>query len=183
MQPQVLAGYRTILKVNGSVVGAGFVLDYTVETSEVTISGLDSVTPSELAPDKIQVMMNIRVYRTPENDPVSGLVAPLGDGPNQLDAFTKSPYITVEIRDRVTDKTVIFLPRAFLYRRSGTVDAENLLTETWSIKSIGFLGPGGQNTGVGGSLAGIFGTNPFPAVGQAISSAATSVGGAITSLF
>lgn len=164
MQPQVLAGYRTILKVNNSVIGAGFVLDYSIETSEVTISGLDNVVPSELAPDKIQVLMNIRVYRTPDNDPVSSLVAPLGDGPNQLDAFTKSPYISVEIRDKVTDKTIIFMPRAFLFRRSGTVDAENLLIETWSIKSIGFYGPGGQNSGIGGSIAGIVGTNPFSGI-------------------
>lgn len=161
MQPQVLAGYRTILKVNNNIVGAGFVLDYSIDTSEVTISGLDNIVPSELAPDKIQVMMNIRVYRTAENDPVTGLIAPLGDNAHQLDAFTKSPYISVEIRDKVSDKTIIFLPRAFLFRRSGTVDAENLLIETWSIKSIGFYGPGGQNSGIGGSIEGITGTNPF----------------------
>ena len=140
---------------------AGFVLDYTIDTSEVTIQGLDNIVPSELAPDRITVTMNIRVYRTSDNDPVAALIAPLGDGPNQLDAFTKSPYITVEVRDKVTDKTIIFLPRAWLLRRSGSVDAENLLIETWSIKSIGFYGPGGQNSGIGGSIAGIVGTNPF----------------------
>jgi hypothetical protein len=161
MQPLVLAGYRTILKINNSVVGAGFVVDYNIETSEVTISGIDNVVPSELAPDKITVTMNIRVYRTANNDPVAGLIAPLGDNANQLDAFTKSPYISVEIRDKVTDKTIIFLPRAWVFRRSGTVDAENLLIETWSIKSIGFYGPGGQNNGIGGSIEGITGTNPF----------------------
>lgn len=162
MQPQVIAGYRVILKANnGNVIGAGFVIDYSIDTSEVTISGLDNVVPSELAPNNIMVTMNIRVYRTPDNDPVATLIAPLGDSANQLDAFTKSPYISIEVRDRVTDKTILFLPRAWLGRRSGTVDAENLLVETWSIKSIGFYGPGGQNSGIGGSIEGIFGTNPF----------------------
>jgi hypothetical protein len=152
MQPQVLAGYRTILKANNTIIGAGFVLDYTLDTSEVTISGLDNVIPSELAPDKIVVMMNIRVYRTPDNDPVTGLIAPLGDTANPLDSFTKTPYITIEVRDKVTDKTVLYLPRAFLFRRQGSVDAENLLVETWSIKSIGFYGPGGQANGIRGAL-------------------------------
>jgi hypothetical protein len=158
MQPQVLAGYRTILKINNDIVGAGFVLDYSIETAEVTISGLDNIVPSELAPDKIVVMMNIRVYRTPDNDPVATLIAPLGDNANALDSFTKTPYITVEIRDKQTDKTVIYLPRAWLFRRSGTVDAENLLVETWSIKSIGFYGPGGQQEGIGGAVRSVFGT-------------------------
>jgi hypothetical protein len=163
MQPQVFAGYRTVLKINNDIVGAGFVIDYTIDTSEVTISGVDNVVPSELAPDKIQVTMNIRVYRTADNDPVSNLIAPLGDNAHQLDAFTKSPYISVEIRDKTTDKTIVYLPRAFLFRRSGSVDAENLLVETWSIKSIGFYGPGSQNSGLAGSLEGVLGANPVSA--------------------
>lgn len=157
MQPAVLAGYRTILKINNDVFAAGFVLDYQIDTMETTIAGVDNVLPSELAPDKIQVTMNIKVYRTPTNDPVSGLIAPLGDQANAQDAFTKSPYISIEIRDKVTDKTVVFLPRAWVFRRSGSVDAENLLVETWSIKSIGFYGPGSQQNGVVGSVTSAFG--------------------------
>lgn len=159
MLPQILAGYRTVLKINNNVVGAGFVIDYTIETSEVDIQGLDNVVPTELAPDRISVTMNIRVYRTPDNDPVNNLIAPLGDSANALDAFTKSPYISVEIRDKQTDKTILFLPRAWLFRRQGGVDAENVLIETWSLKSIGFYGPGSQQTGVVGAVSSIFGAN------------------------
>lgn len=160
MQPLVLAGYRTVLSINKTVVAAGFVVDYTIDTAEVDIHGLDNVVPSELAPDKVSVSMNIRVYRTADNDPVSSLIAPLGDAGNLLDGFTKSPYITVEIRDKVTDRTIIYLPQAWLLKRSGQVDAENVLIETWSIKSIGFFGPGGQVNGVvgaAGALSGAFG--------------------------
>ena len=70
-------------------------------------------------------------------------ICPLGDqGPStsQTD-FPKTPYITVELRDRITDRTIIFLPQAWVFRRTGSVEAENLLTETWSIKSIGYRGP------------------------------------------
>ena len=156
MQPQVLAGYRTILKINNNIFAAGFVVDYMLETSEVTISGIDNVVPSELAPDKIVVTMNLKVYRTPDNDPTSQLVTPLGDQANSLNAFSQSPYITIEIRDKVTDKTIVYLPRAWVFRRSGSVDAENLLVETWSIKSIGFYGPGVQQNGVLGAVQGAF---------------------------
>jgi hypothetical protein len=157
MIPQVLAGYRTVLKINNDVVAAGFVLDYSIETGEVDIHGLDNIVPTELAPDMIRVTMDIKVYRTPDNDPVGSLIAPLGDSANPLDAFTKTPYISVEIRDKQTDKTILFLPRAWLFRRSGSVDAENVLIETWNIKSIGFYGPGSQQTGIVGAVQSVFG--------------------------
>lgn len=156
MQPAVLAGWRTILKINNEVVGAGFVLDYQIETSETTIQCIDNVLPDELAPQNISVRMSIRVYRTPDNDPVSGKIAPLGAASNPQEDFTKSPYISVEVRDKVTDKTVIFLPRAWLTNRSGSVDSEGLLVETWQIKSIGYIGPTGQISSIFGAVGGIF---------------------------
>jgi hypothetical protein len=161
MQPQVLSGQRTILKINNEIVGAGFVLDYSIETQDTVIQGIDNVLADEIAPNSINVSMSIRVYRTPDNDPVATLIAPLGDSANVQDAFPKSPYITIEVRDKTTDKTILFLPKAFVTRRSGSVEAEGLLTETWSIKSIGFQGPGAQDSGIGGAIKGIFGTNPF----------------------
>jgi hypothetical protein len=122
------------------------------------IQGIDNVFPDELAPERIAITMNLKVYRTPGNDPVADGIAPSGDrnlvtststgGSPEQEGFLSSPYITVEIRDRVTDKTILFLPRAFLIRRSGSVEAESLMTETWTIKSIGYGGSGSQVQGL-----------------------------------
>ena len=149
------------MKVNGELVGAGFVLDYSIDTAETTIQGIDNVLPDEFAPQNINVSMTMRVYRTPDNDAVATKIAPGGDNANPQEDFSKSPYISVEVRDRVTDKTIIYLPKAWLTRRSGSVDAENLLVETWQIKSIGYIGPGAQTSSIFGTVGGIFKGNFF----------------------
>ena len=156
MQPQVYAGWRVVCKANNQIVAAGFVVDYNIETAETTIQGIDNVFPDELAPQNVSVTMTLRVYRTANNDPVALGIAPQGDNANAQKEFTESPYITIEIRDKITDKTVIFLPKAWLFRRSGSAEAENLMTETWSIKSIGYFGPGGQTSGIVPVLKNIF---------------------------
>lgn len=156
MQPLVLAGWRTIIKINNEVVAAGHVMDYSIETGEVTIQGIDSVLPDEFAPNNITVSMSLRVYRTPDNDPVATKIAPLGDNANPQAEFPKSPYISIEVRDRVTDKTIFYLPKAWVTRRSGSVDAESLLVETWQIKSIGYVGPGGQKSSLFDTVGSLF---------------------------
>lgn len=163
MQPLTITGARTIIKFNNELFAAGFVLDYSVETSASVIQSIDSVLPQEIAPEHIFVSMSLKVYRTPENDPVTLGIAPGGDmsGPDYQRAFASSQYITVEIRDRVTDKTVLFLPKAFVTKRSGSSESEGILSETWSIKSIGFIGPGSQASSIAGVFSNKQGTGLF----------------------
>jgi hypothetical protein len=152
MQPLVLSGARTIFSVNGSQIAAGFVMDYRIDTSIDAITSVDNILEEELAPSRITVFMNVKVYRTPDNDPVTLGIAPQGgDQSNpslQANPFSMSPYIVIEVRDRITDKTVLYLPRARLLSRSGTVQAEDLHVETWSLRSIGYMGPGQQVSGL-----------------------------------
>lgn len=159
MQPQVLSGWRAILKINNEPFAAAFVMDYSIDTGVTAIQGVDNVYTDELAPERVDVMMNLKVYRTPENDPVALGISPGGDSIGDIEpqaALTSSPYISIEIRDKITDKTVLFLPKAWVTRRSGSVEAENLLVETWSIKSIGYIGPGGQTSSLVGVVKNIF---------------------------
>jgi hypothetical protein len=144
MRPQVISGARTILKINDEIFAAGFVLDYTIETDAQVIQGIDSVFPEEIAPQVIGVSMNIRVYRNIDNDPVSLEIAPKSEKMSAQKDFLKSPYIQVEIRDKITEKTIFYIQRGFLVRRSGSMESIGLLTENWTIRGIGFLGPDGQ---------------------------------------
>jgi hypothetical protein len=118
--------------------------------------------------------MSIQVYRTPNNDPDQLNIAPAGGNQTQtsnsgggsnsstavnfnpgVQYFTQSPYISIEIRDRVSGKTILFLPRARLVGRSGSGQAEDLISETWSIRGIGYTGPAGQINSVSGVLGGL----------------------------
>jgi hypothetical protein len=156
VQPLVLSGARTLVSINGQPFAAGYVLDYAIDYLADELLGVDSVLPEELAPGGIRVSANLRVFRTPENDPTALNIAPKADQMSPQAEYSKSGYITIEIRDRVTDKTVLFLPRARVLRRTGSVQAEDLLSENWSIRGIGFMGPG--DTSLAGAIFDAFGS-------------------------
>ena len=145
MEPQVLSGARTVLKINDEIFAAGFVLDYSIDTDAQVIQGIDNIFPDEIAPQTISVTMNIRVYRTPHNDPVSLGIAPKSETMSAQSEFLASPYIQIEVRDKVTEKTILYLQRGWLTRRTGNMESVGLLTENWTIKAIGFIGPQGQS--------------------------------------
>jgi hypothetical protein len=151
--PAVYAGWRAIIKFNNNIFAAGFVMDYTIDTMQTEILGLDNVFPEELASERVMVTMSMRVFRTPDNDPVALGIAPGGDsvdgGATKAQVnFTSSKYIQVEIRDKVTDRTILMLPKAQVFKRTGQGEAEQLITENWFIRSIGYFGPGAQVSGV-----------------------------------
>lgn len=142
MQPQIYSGARCTVSINSQIVAAGYVADYTIETRATEIETIDSVFPVELAPDRIRVAMNLRIYRTPDNDPVLEGLAPgsSSSGQPEQKAFTQSKYLFVEIKDS-NDKTVFYIPRAWMVRRTASVTMGDLMSETWSILGIGYMGP------------------------------------------
>jgi len=144
MLPQVYSGARCVVSINGQPVAAGFVADYTIETRASEIDAIDMVFPAEIAPERIRVAMNLRVYRTPDNDPVIADVAPgsANLGAAEQKAFTQAKYLYVEIKD-LNDRTVFHIPKAWLVRRSGALNMGDLMTEAWGIIGIGYLGPTG----------------------------------------
>jgi hypothetical protein len=142
MQSQIYSGAKLTISMNGEVVAAGFVADYSIDTRYDEIETIDNVFQAELAPSKIRVSLNMRVYRTPDNDPVVTGNAPGSSnlGQTEQKAFTQAPYFRVEIKDSL-DKTILFIPKFVLERRSASVSAGDFLIESWSGKGIGFYGP------------------------------------------
>ena len=161
MQPQVLSGARTILKINDEVFAAGFVLDYSIDTDAQVIQGIDNVFPDEIAPQTIGVTMNLRVYRTPSNDPVTLGIAPQSETIGVQQKYLTSPYIQIEIRDKQTEKVIFYIQRGWLTRRSGSMEAIGVLTENWTVRGIGFIGMGGQ-TGAISAISQAFGGPQLP---------------------
>jgi hypothetical protein len=142
MLPQVYSGARCVVSINGTPIAAGFVADYTIETRATEIETVDSVIPGELAPERIRVAMNLRVYRTPDNDPILSGYAPgsASLGQTEQKAFSQSKYLYIEIKD-TNDRTVMHIPKAWLVRRSGQLQMGDLMTESWSIIGMQYLGP------------------------------------------
>lgn len=142
MMPQVYSGAKATISINNEIVAAAFVADYTVETRATEIETIDSVFTAELAPERVHISMNLRVYRLPDNDPVIYGYAPgkpdLGE-PAQW-GFTQAKYLTVEIKDR-NDLTILYLPKCWLVRRSGSMSVGEFMTETWSLVATHYMGP------------------------------------------
>lgn len=145
MMTQVYSGAKATILINKTIVAAAFVADYSVETRATEIEALDYVFPFEIAPERVKVNLTLRVYRTPDNDPVIDKYAPgrpVAPGIDGHYAFTQSRYISVEIKDNY-DQTILYLPSCWLVRRSGSMNAGEFLVETWNITSIGYWGPDG----------------------------------------
>lgn len=142
MQPSIYTGARVTVSINSEIVAAGFVADYTIQTRATEIETIDMVDPAELAPDRIRVSMNLRVYRTPDNDPVLSDIAPgsASLGQSEQKAFTQAKYLFIEIKDS-NDKTIFYVPKAWLNQRSASLSMGELMTESWSITGIGYMGP------------------------------------------
>ncbi len=128
----------------------GAVLDYTIDTQVSEFGGIDSMLPIELSPERLRVTMSMRIFRTIDNDPSATGVYFQKSTKAEKDQedFASKKYITIEIRDRQTDQTIMFIPRALVSARSASVDAEGLMTENWSIVGIGFIGSESSAQGI-----------------------------------
>ncbi len=142
MQPKVLSGQRVAISFNGQPYAFGSVVDYSIDTQVTDFSGIDSILPTELSPDRLRVTMSLKIFRTIDNDPSAEGVLFQKGLRTELDQqmFALKAYIAVEVRDRQTDQTIMFIPRALVSSRSASVDAESLMTENWTIVGIGFSG-------------------------------------------
>lgn len=142
MISQVYSGAKATVLINNEIVAAAFVADYNIETKASEIEALDYIYPFEIAPERIRVNLNLKVYRTPDNDPVLTKMSP---GIPDLGIATQAPfmesgYISIEIKDD-NDKTILYLPQCWIVRRSGAMSAGEFLIENWSVLSIGYMGP------------------------------------------
>jgi hypothetical protein len=142
MLPSVYSGARCVVSINGTKIAAGFVADYVIETRASEIDTIDFVSPVEIAPDKIKVSMNLRIYRTADNDAVQDGYAPGSgsQGQSEQKAFSQAKYLYIEIKDN-NDQTILHIPKAWLVRRSGQLSMGDLLVESWSIIGMQYMGP------------------------------------------
>lgn len=143
MQSQVYSGARVAVKINGRDVAAAFVLSYHISTQAIEVETVDNVFPAEIMPTRIRASLSLRVYRTPDNDPVLDQIVaglPSIHQKNHQDSFTQGRYIQIDIRDS-NDKTIMYFPKAWVTDRQGGVSAGDFLTETWNVIAQNYTGP------------------------------------------
>jgi hypothetical protein len=126
------SGARSILKVNGRVCGFAFNISWRINTTVTEVMTIDDYMPYELAPQRIVVDGTISALHIP------GTSAGTEIWQSDVLNFLFQRYITIEVRDSVTDQLLFFTDKAMITSRQEDVKVDSLASVQLSWKAIGF---------------------------------------------
>lgn len=126
------SGARTVLKINGKVVGFAFGISWRISTTVTEINTIDDYFPAELAPQRIQVEGALNALHIPGQSAGTELWQP--DAMN----FLFQQYITIEVRDSATDQLLFYTSKAMITSRSEDIRVDSLANVTLTWRAIGF---------------------------------------------
>lgn len=126
------SGARTVLKINGNIIGFATNISWNIETTVSEIRTIDDYLPSELTPRHISV-----------SGTLSGLMIPgMGSSKESIQSnvinFLQQKYITIEARDSQSDNLIFFTNKAMIISRTESLDSEQLGRITLSWRAIGW---------------------------------------------
>lgn len=130
-QSVVLKGAECKLFIGGKLYPEVQNITYTIDYGEQETYGIDSIFPQEIAITRISIQGNI-----------SGVMVKLSGGLQGKDALTKinqklfAPYVSVEIRERLSDTKIIFIPQCKVVSESLQIAAKGVVKLSFSFKGI-----------------------------------------------
>ena len=127
-----LTGARTVIKVNGNLVGFAFSVSWQISTDVTEIRTIDDPIAYELAPRQISVSGTIGGFIIPGKSPQAELLQ------TDLANFLMNKYITIEVRDSATDTIIFKTNRAMVTSSSGTTGAEKPAEMSLTWKAVGW---------------------------------------------
>jgi hypothetical protein len=126
------SGARSILKINGSMVGFAFGISWRINTMVTEINTIDDYMPYELAPQRVTVEGTLSALHIPGQ----GVGAKLWQ-PDILNFLTQQ-YISIEVRDSATDQLLFYTDRAIITTRVEDIKVDQLANVQLSWRAIGF---------------------------------------------
>ncbi len=127
-----VTGARTIIKVNNQLFGFAFGVSWRISTDVFEVKTIDDYLPYELAPRLISVEGTLSSFRIP------------GRGPSMefqqasLLSFPFHKYISIEVRDEVTNSLLFYTDRAVITTRAEDISNDKLSTVSLNWKAIGW---------------------------------------------
>lgn len=126
------SGARCILKINDKIAGFAFGISWRINTMATEINTIDDYLPYEIAPQRITVEGTISALHVPGTSAGTELWQP------DVLAFLMHRYITIEVRDIVTDDLLFMTTKAMITTRMEDIKVDQLASVTLNFKAIGF---------------------------------------------
>lgn len=127
-----MSGSRTVIKVNGNLIGFAFQVSWSVQTEGTEIYTIDDPVAYEIAPKRISVSGTLGLFQIPGRSPQAELIQ------SDMLAFLANKYITIEVRDSATDQILFLTNRAMITSQSSDLTAEQLGRTQLTWKAVGW---------------------------------------------
>lgn len=127
-----MTGARCVLRINSQPVAFAFAVSWRIDTEYAEINVIDNPEAEELAPKAINVSGSISALHIPGRGPGAQLWQ--GDAIG----FLFHQYITIEVRDSVTNQLLFFAPKAAIVSRQEEVKADEMAQISLNFIAIGF---------------------------------------------
>ena len=127
-----ITGARCILKVNNQLFGFAFNISWRIHTDVAEIRTIDDYMPHEFAPTMIHVDGTIGAFRIPGRGPTAEFQQA------SILSFPFHKYITIEVRDEVTNSLLFYTDRAVITTRAEDISNDRLSTVQLQWKAIGW---------------------------------------------
>lgn len=128
-----MTGARTVLKINGNIVGFAFNVSWAIETDQTEIYTIDDYVPYEIAPRRVSVSGTLGMFVVPGRSPTTEKLQ------SDILSFLFNKYITIEVRDSVTDNLLFKTNKAVITSSSTELRSEQLGSTTLNWKAIGWI--------------------------------------------
>jgi len=125
------SGARTILKINGKIVGFAFGVSWRINTQVSEINTLDDPLPNEFVPQRLSVDGTISALHIP------GISASTENWQPDVLSFLFGQYIQIEVRD-TSDNLLFLTNKAVIVSRSEEIRVDQLANVTLQFKAIGW---------------------------------------------
>lgn len=134
-----MTGARTILKINGNIIGFAFQVSWNIQTDATEIMTIDEPIAYELAPRRISVSGTLGLFQVPNRSPQAELIQ------SDVASFVGNKYITIEVRDSNTDAILFKTNRAMIVGQQSDIRSEGIAQTTLQWKAIGWQAESSPN--------------------------------------
>lgn len=126
------SGARTILKINGKVVGFAFGVSWRINTTVAEINTIDDPLPNEFVPQRLSVEGSISALHIP------GTSASTENWQPDVLSFLFHQHLQIEVRDSRSDQILFLTNKAVITSRQEDIRVDQLSSVTLTFKAIGW---------------------------------------------